>query len=203
MAHAIFEKMFLHGRFIARAQNIHWKAWKSPPRSVFTRCLRGLSPSYTVKCSKACKILFQKLLEKLDSYKKIVPSITNDAKMEYSWFVSTIVKKNNNEFLSFKKEEDRVDVFRWRYVGAKSQVSKLRNVFSMLLILPHGHAQVKHGFSTNKLLLDANMQNETLVVQRIVHDHGCWKHETTGSSMTKRLMELVKDAWKGYFLHLK
>ena len=67
---------------------------KSPLKSVFARCLKCLSPSYMVECPEACEILFQKLLERLVSYKKIVPSIADDAKMEYSWFVSTIVKKN-------------------------------------------------------------------------------------------------------------
>ena len=118
-----------------------------------------------VEFSGACEILFQKFLEKLVSYKKIVPSIADDAKMEYFWFVSTIVKKNSDEFLSLKKEEDCLDVFLWRYIGAKSQFSKLRNMFLMLLILSHGQAQVEHGFSTNKLLLGVNMQNKTLVAQ--------------------------------------
>ena len=54
-----------------------------------------------VECSEACEILFQKLLVKLVNYKKIVPIIAGDAKMDYSWFVSTIVKKNSNEFLNF------------------------------------------------------------------------------------------------------
>ena len=135
----------------------HFKE-KSPLKSVFARFLKCLSPIYMVECSEACEILFQKLLEKLVSYKKIVPSMADDAKMEYSWFVSTIVKKNSDEFLSFKKGEDRLDVLLWRYTGAKSHFSKLRNVFSILLILSHGQAQVEHGFSTNKLLLDVNMQ---------------------------------------------
>ena len=78
---------------------------KNPLKFVFARCLKYLSPSYRVKCSEACEILFQKLLEKLVSYKKIVSSIADDAKMEYSWFASTIVKKNSDEFLSSKKEE--------------------------------------------------------------------------------------------------
>ena len=77
----------------------------------------------------------------------------------------------SDEFLSFKKEEARFDVFLWRYIGAKSQFSKVRNVLSMSLILSHGQAQVEHGFSANKLLLDVNIQNETLLAQRIVHDH--------------------------------
>ena len=177
---------------------------KSPLKSVFARCLKCLSPSYMVEYSEACEILFQKLLEKLVSYEKIVPSIADDAKMEYSGFVSVIVKKNSDEFLSFKKEKDRLDVFLWRYIGAKSQFSKLRNVFSMLLILSHGQAQVERGFSTSKLLLDVNMQNETLVAQRIVHNHMFRENmKPQDLQMTKHLMELVKDVRKSYFLHLK
>ena len=38
---------------------------KSPLKSVFARSFKCLSPSYMVECSKACEILFQKLLKKL------------------------------------------------------------------------------------------------------------------------------------------
>ena len=148
----------------------HFKE-KSPLKSVFARFLKCLSPIYMVECSEACEILFQKLLEKLVSYKKIVPSIADDAKMEYSWFVSTIVKKNSDEFLSFKKEEVCLDVFLWRYIGAKNQFRKLRNMFSMLLILSHGQAQVECGFSTNKLLLPFNMQKKSIVRDRMVSEN--------------------------------
>ena len=95
------------------------------------RCLKCLSPSYMVESSEAREILFQKLLEKLGSDKKIIPPIACNAKMEYSWFFSTVVKKNNDEFLSCKKEGDRLDVYLWRYIAAKSQFSRLRNVFSI------------------------------------------------------------------------
>ena len=157
-----------------------------------------------VECSESCEVLFEKLLEKLVNYKKIVPIIAGDAKMDYSWFVSTIVKKTSNEFLNFKKEEDCLDVFYGGNIGAKSQFSKLKNVFLMLLILSHGQAQVECDFSTNKLLLDVNMQNETLVAQWIVHDHMVSENmKPQDLQITKRFMELVKDAQKSYFLHLK
>ena len=110
----------------------------------------------------------------------------------------------SDEFLCFKKEEARFDVFLWRYIGAKSQFSKVRNVLSMSLILSHGQGQVEHGFSANKLLLDVNIQNETLLAQRIVHDHMAGeKMKLHDFQMTKRLMKLVKDARKSYFLYLK
>ena len=68
-------------------------------------CLKCLSPSYMVECSEACEILFQKLLEKLIRYKKIVPSIADDAKMEYSWFVSTILRKTAMNFSALKNRK--------------------------------------------------------------------------------------------------
>ena len=74
----------------------------------------------------------------------------------------------------------------------------------MLLILSHRQAQVERRFTTNKLLLDVNMQNKTLVAQRIVHDHMVSENmKPQDLQITKRLMELVKDPRKSYFLHLK
>ena len=36
ITHAIFEKIFLHGRFIARMQNIHWKAHSLQITQIYT-----------------------------------------------------------------------------------------------------------------------------------------------------------------------
>ena len=89
--------------------------------------------------------------------------------MMRKWSISglsqLLLRKTVMNFSALKKEEDCLDVFLWRYIGAKSQFSKLRNMFLMLLILSHGQAQVEHGFSTNKLLLGVNVQNKTLVAQ--------------------------------------
>ena len=48
------------------------------------------------------------------------------------------------------------------------------------------------------------MQNETLVAQRIVHDHMVSENlKPQDLQMKKRLMESVKDAQKSYFLDLR
>ena len=74
-------------------------------------------------------------------------------------------------------------------------------MFLILLILFHGQAQMERGFSINKLLLDVNMQNETLVAQQIVHDHIVSENmKPHDLQMTKHLMELEKDARKSYIL---
>jgi len=40
----------------------------------------------------------------------------------------------------------------------------------MVLILSHGNAAVESGFSVNKELLVENMEEETIVAQRVVFD---------------------------------
>ena len=62
--------------------------------SMFGRCLRCLSPAYMLEQPKICKTFFKKILEKLVSYKKILAKDANAAKLEYSNFVTKIVKAN-------------------------------------------------------------------------------------------------------------
>ena len=57
------------------------------------------------------------------------------------------------------------------YVRSKDQFRSLRKLFQIVLILSHEQAQVEHGFTINKQLLNDNMSSETLVALRIVHDH--------------------------------
>ena len=74
--------------------------------------------------------------------------MADSAKTEYSDPITFIVKENRNEFLSFKKETDRLDKCFWKFIGGRSQFSNLKNVFQILLMISHGQAQVERGFST-------------------------------------------------------
>ena len=47
----------------------------------------------------------------------------------------------------------------------------MRCVFKLLLCLSHGQASVERGFGVNSNLLVENMHEDSLIVQRIVHDH--------------------------------
>ena len=44
-------------------------------------------------------------------------------------------------------------------------------VFKLLLCLSHGQASVERGFSVNSNLLVENMHEDSLIAQRISHDH--------------------------------
>ena len=60
------------------------------------------------------------------------------------------------------------------------------------------------GFAINRELLDDNVSSETLVAQRIVHDH-MLSHSIKPyqTEINSRMMELVKNARKCYLLELK
>ena len=57
-----------------------------------------------VECSEANELMFEKLLTKLVEYKKIKPSVADEAKFEFSHFMSTLVKENRDKFLTFQKK---------------------------------------------------------------------------------------------------
>ena len=143
--------------------------------------------------------LFDKLLMKLVTYKKLVASVADLAKGEFSKFCETVVVGNKEEFLSFDKDKDCLDYFLWKFTDLK-MFAKLQHVIKIVLILSLGQAQVEWGFSSNKSLIDDNMPTGTIVALRSVHDylklHDLKAHEV---EMTKDLMASCRQARKKYF----
>ena len=79
--------------------------------SYFVRCFLCLSPLYMVESYETCEFYFDKLLLKLVAYKKVLPSAADQAKLQYSQFITTVVKENREKFLGFKKASDRLNSF--------------------------------------------------------------------------------------------
>ena len=84
---------------------------KSPMTSLFARCLPCLSPAYMLEQREICEKFFEKILEKLVSYKKILAKDADSAKLEYSNFLTKVVKVNKSDFVKFNKSSVRVDLF--------------------------------------------------------------------------------------------
>ena len=82
--------------------------------SFWARCLRCLSPAYMLEQPEICENFFEKNLEKLVSYKKVSAKYADAAKLEYSNFLTKIVKANKSDFVKFSKSNDRVDLFFWK-----------------------------------------------------------------------------------------
>ena len=146
-------------------------------------------------------LLFNNLLEKLVSYKRISGACADEAKWQYSHFLNVIVKENKEKFLLFDVDEDRVDAFLMKYlVLLPSSFGSLTKVVKTLLILSHGQAQVERGFSINSEFLVDNQSNESLIAQHIKTDHmtqkGLQSHEV---NITQALLKHVKCARSRYF----
>ena len=73
-----------------------------------------------------------------------------------------------------------------------------------ILTLFHGQADVERGFNVNKELLVENMQEESLISQRRVHDHMKSNNiEPHTIKITKELLTSVKGARTRYGIALE
>ena len=117
-------------------------------------------------------------------------------------FINVVVKENREKFLSLDMDmdEDRVDTFWWKYlVSTPSAFGSLTKIVKTL-ILSHGQAQVERGFSINNELLVENLNNESLIAQRIVTDHMRQKGlQSYQLNITQKLLKHVKCARSRYF----
>ena len=68
-----------------------------------------------VESSRSCELMFEKILEKLFSYKYLPSGEADAAKLEFSNFLSTTVKEKKDSFVKFDKETDRVNTFIWQF----------------------------------------------------------------------------------------
>ena len=113
--------------------------------------------------------MFEKILEKLFSYKHLPSGEADAAKLEFSNFLSTTVKEKKDSFVKFDKELiASIPLF-----GSFSLIPTnllLRKVIKML-ILSHGQPTVERGFSGNGKLLVENFHMESLIAQRHPPSH--------------------------------
>ena len=175
---------------------------KSPMTSPFARCLCCLSPAYILEQSEICEKFFEKIVEKLVSFKTILAKYVDAAKLEYSYLLTKIVKANKNDFVKFNKSSNRVDLFFGKYVNT-IEYEQMWCVFKLLLCLLHGQASVEKGFSVNSKLVE-NMHEDSLIAQRIVHDHvKSLKLEAYEVKVTKTCLDNANRARRRYFDALK
>ena len=110
---------------------------------------------------------------------------------------------NKSDFVKFNKSSDRVDSFFGKYINA-SECEQIWGVFKLLLCLSHGQTSVDRGFSVNSNLLVENMHEDSLIVQRIVHEHvKSLKLEVYEVKVTKSCLDNVNSARRRYFDALK
>ena len=142
---------------------------RSPLKYKLTRVISSLSPTQISTLSEAIiRKRFNTLME-LMVESNWVSSITADkAEVQYSGLVRNA--NFTSEMKGFDIQSDRVDGLYSKLLSRSKDFAELWFIVRQVLILSHGNACVESGFSINKILLQENMKNESLVAQRIVFD---------------------------------
>ena len=150
--------------------------------------------------SRSCEPMFEKIFEKLISYKHLSSREADTAKLEFSNFLSTTVKEKKDSFVKFNKEINCIDAFIRQFFLDTNKFIMLQMVLKMLMILSHGQATVERGFSVNSKFLVENLHTGSLIAQRHIHYHmESYDLEAHYLDVTRELLDSVSSARKCYF----
>ena len=75
--------------------------------------------------------------------------------------------------LRFKITDDRIDSFFAEFMHGNSKFKCCWEIFKLIFILSHRHASVEGGFSINKKLLTENLEEVSIISQRVMCNHIC------------------------------
>ena len=66
---------------------------------------------------------------------------------------------------------DRLDDFLCPYLADEKKYENLWYICKTVMILSHGQSSIERGFLVNKKILDKNLQEKSLISQRLIYDH--------------------------------
>ena len=140
----------------------------------------------------------KKLVEVLYEAGHISAITADKSKEQFTALCSKASNDLNAKFSGFVRAEHRLDKFYYDLIGNDVEFSELFAVLQIVLILSHGNASVKSGFSINKQFLVENLHEESLVAQRIVHDHINAVGGLQSVNINKYLFQFVRNSHHRY-----
>lgn len=172
---------------------------KCPLKYGIVRYSSSLSPSKIITQKEMCRDNFGKLAEKIYGGNWISSKSADQAKKEFDALLKSAHSELKDVFLTFDQKTDRIDSF---YAGIMSESASYKDcweIFKFVFTLSHGQASIERGFSINKELLVENLQEESIVCQRMVYDHvNCSGKSITEVPMTNALLKSCKLAYSRY-----
>ena len=111
------------------------------------------------------------MVDKLYNLKWITAKEVDEEKKEYFKFITTVQNKYKDALLTFNENKVRSDLFFCNFMHGNTKFRKCWDVLKLVFTLSHEQAAVERGFSVNKELLVENLQQLSLVSQRIVSDY--------------------------------
>jgi len=100
---------------------------------------------------------------------RITSTEADDVKAQFSELCASAKSKHKEHFDTFNREQN-LDIFYSKIFAGNEKFAPVWKVVTMILILSHSNAAVESGFSVNKELLVENMEEDTIVAQRVVFD---------------------------------
>ena len=144
---------------------------RSPLKYSIARNSSCFSPLEMIRNKEACILKLGSLADKLYEMKWISASDSDSAKQQFDTLITSANHEHKDRFQMFDQYKDRVDSFLGLYLHNCVKFSSIWKVCKITFTLSHGQAAVERGFSVNKEVLVENLEQLSLVSQRLVYDH--------------------------------
>ena len=143
---------------------------RSPIKYEFVLHLRSLSPHYIITHPNGSIKCFEKILECLINYKYLNAADCDCILKEYKSLISEIRLEHKERFSEFNLKSDRLDSLFYDLIGVNPKYKTLWNIVKMIFTLSHGQSSIERGFSINKNVSKTNMNEDTIIAERIICD---------------------------------
>ena len=165
----------------------------------------ALDPSYIISSKVNAEKKFENLVEILYERDLITSIVADNAKLQFCSLSSAARVNLNERFENFSENDSRLDGFYYDVIGQDKSYKHPLFVIRIVLIFSHGQASVESGFSINSSIIVENLNEDSLIAQRLVYDSvnslgGIKKIDTI--PINKEMLKSVKDSNKNYKIAL-
>ena len=141
---------------------------RSPLKYMIVRNSSSLSPEMIIQKSDEASTRFRSLADRLYATQKIKAEVADKAKAQFDDFLKDSKLQHTEEFKNFDFKKDRLDSFLATYFAGSTK--ELWHVCKLIFTLSHGQSSIERGFSVNKEVLQDNLEEKSLISQRLVYD---------------------------------
>ena len=128
----------------------------------------AISPVNIVSKKEDCVLKFHGLVDLLFRKKWLSAKSLDNCKQQYNEFLEDVQFKQEESFLKFNYITDLLDDFLCPYLADEKKYENLLYVCEIVMILSHEQSSIERGFSINKEILDNNLQEKSLISQRLI-----------------------------------
>lgn len=162
---------------------------KSPLRFPFANDISCLDPNLMKSDSGEATSLFKKVVKHLNKHGWLDGDAVDEAIFQFNSF------KQKLSLIPFSGAQ-RLDEYFNENVDF-SEMSHLKKVLNIILVLSHGNSEVERGFSVNKEVTVENLMEESLVSRRIICQYVAGKN-VGELTIPKEMLVSGSRAWRRY-----